>query len=493
MIMENTKSVSDILRKYWITVLIAIQPLLDVLAFWTQSEKGTAAGYIRLAVLAAIAVYVLITRFHKKGIIAAFCLTALVFVCHVINGFRCGYSNLFADLKYIASVASLPVFAVCFCALDDDENTVSYALKGLLISAIIEAAVLIIAYFSGTYTFTYSVEKIGFSGWVIDSNRCCHSDIVSTICIFAVYFAYKAQKTVWKIIIPCVVFAALITNGTRACYLTLYALAAGFPVYLVLRSFICKESMNKGQRLFAIIMALLFAAAVAVYPVSPRKKMDDLKHASHTNNEQIFAEEMKELGYDIYSLTLDEKLNNPVVHDKLAEYYYKFIYSTVDSLGDNYSIDRIITALNGTVSAEYLGDTRNMKELNARFIFEDSDFLTKLTGFEIGRFSHDYEDLENDWYALFYYYGYIGMAVFVFAIAFVIYRIIRLLNYDLKAGINSLNFTLLLCFVMQLGLAYFSGAMLRRPNSSIYLSLAAALIIIRTRMPSEKEVIQAEA
>ena len=39
------------IRKHWLLLIIVAQPLLDVLAFWTQSESGTAAGLIRLALM----------------------------------------------------------------------------------------------------------------------------------------------------------------------------------------------------------------------------------------------------------------------------------------------------------------------------------------------------------------------------------------------------------------------------------------------------------
>ena len=44
---------------------------------------------------------------------------------------------------------------------------------------------------------------------------------------------------------------------------------------------------------------------------------------------------------------------------------------------------------------------------------------------------------------------------------------------------------LLLCLMLQLGLAQFSGALLRRPNVSIYLSLVLGLIYYQTvRLPA---------
>ena len=60
-------------------------------------------------------------------------------------------------------------------------------------------------------------------------------------------------------------------------------------------------------------------------------------------------------------------------------------------------------------------------------------------------------------------------------------RIMMLLVSDFKGSMSLLNFTLLMCFVLQLGLCHFSGAMLRRPNASIYMAAVIALIWFQTR------------
>ncbi len=100
-------------------------------------------------------------------------------------------------------------------------------------------------------------------------------------------------------------------------------------------------------------------------------------------------------------------------------------------------------------------------------------------------------DMENDWPALFYYYGYIGFALYAAFVLYFIYLIIRRLVKDLKGSFTVENFTLLLCLALMLGLAQFSGAALRRPNVSIYLSLTLALIYYKTAIVPIKAQLQA--
>ncbi len=482
--MSNTNRISDFLKKNWLFLLIAVQPLLDVLAFWTQSESGTAAGMIRLACMAGLCIYVLLRK-PSAGFFAAMGITAAVFGIHVLNCFRIGYMSPAADIKYIARVVYMPVMAICFCSLPEKDDLGRQLIRGILISAAFEAVVIVLSAVTNTFTYTYTVEKLGISGWVIDSNRCCHSDILSTVAVFISCYAAETEKKWLKYLLPVLVFAALVTNGTTACYLTLLAVMAGFPVFLVFRSVITREKTDVPSRLLMAEMAILFALSIVIYPVTPRYKMEEIERNSYSDNEQRFVQEMADLGYDIYSMSLEEKMSDPVVYEKLTTYYTRFVCSTVESMRDRFGIDRVIYALNGTVSAEVLGDTRNMKRLNAQFIFEDGDTLTRFTGFEFTNLRNDYEDLENDWYALYYYYGYIGLAAYILAAVFILIRIGRLLAARFRESLSVLNFALLMCFVLQLGLAFFSGAMLRRPNASIYLSCTTALIWYQTVLPGK--------
>ena len=86
-------NIQTLVRKYWMIVLIAAQPLLDVLAFWTASESGTAAGVIRLLCMVAVVFTVLLKR-RSKGFFFAMAVVATVFALHTVNGFRVGYMNL---------------------------------------------------------------------------------------------------------------------------------------------------------------------------------------------------------------------------------------------------------------------------------------------------------------------------------------------------------------------------------------------------------------
>lgn len=476
--MEKIKS---FLKNNLFLILICSQPFLDVLAFWTKSESGTASGYIRFAVMALLCIYVLVNVKSYKRFIPAAAAVVLVFALHMVNCFRRGYLGFASDTRMILSFAYLPVLAVCFCCITDTERLRDQAVKGIVINCALETLVILISLATGTFMHTYS-EGIGISGWVISDNRCCHSDILSSVCVMAGYLAVSSKKKPVNVIVPAVIFALLITNGTKVCYMTLLAVSAAFPVFLIFRSFVTKKKLDASQRLVSVVMAVLFAASVAAYPVTPRYKMEELKRATFTDHEKKFAEKMDRLGYNVYAVTLDDIFSDDVLHENFVDYYKIFVFSNVDVMGRIYSFDRIIEAYDGTVDASILGDARDMKNVYVGFIFSDSDLLTRMFGIEydsIGEYKGN--DLENDWYAIVYYLGYFGFALAVIGVLFILWRIFRLLRGGFHEALTDLNFTLLLGFAMQLGMAYFSGAIMRRPNASIYVALYIALIFYSTR------------
>ena len=473
------------MSNYWLLILIVSQPLLDVLAFFTASEKGTAAGYIRLGIMLCCGIYLLIKKRRSRGALIWGSLFALVFILHIANSFRTGYISLTRDLSYISRVAYMPLMAIFFCSCADESNITAQMKKGILINAAITACVIIISYISGTYTYTYG-EGLGISGWVTVDNRCCHSDILSTLMIFAACFAQERRSKWLNVLLPLCIFALMYTNGTRACYYTLFAICAAYPVYIIISSAIKKEWPGENRRIAACTFALLFAAAIIAYPYSPRAKEEEYKNSHFSAVESEFAEKMAALGYDIYSMSYEEKTQDPVFYEALKEYYNAFCYGGIEQIVENFELEDIIAKYGATVDSGILGNTRTMKQKYASLIYDTTDGLTHLFGFEIARLGEDMVvDMENDYFAIFYYYGFFGLAVYLAGAAYLLFRVLRKLAVEgLKSCLTDLNFCLLLTLGIQLGLAYFSGAMLRRPNASIYFALVTGLLYYETERNS---------
>ena len=475
--MRQNMGIKNFFYENWLFCLIAAQPVLDVIAYWNQNSVATAAGYIRLAIMLALPLYLLLTLKKKKGFVISMLSIGLFCALHVLNGFRTGYISLFFDLAYLAKIAQMPVLAVCFIFLIRDEGTKRQAVNGVLAAAAIMFAAIILALATGTWNSTYG-GGIGLSGWVIDDNRCANSILLVTMAVFSVGFAAQSGKRWVNVLLPAVVTAMLIANGTKACYAGLFAVLLGYGVFALLRRPICGERVKK---LFVLALALLALISAAVYPVSPRARVDAAQAASASRNQDELDERLTALGYDVGAMSLEEKLNDPVLREIFEEYYYKMIGYVIPDMFERFGMEKVLVKYNMSTSAQRLGDVRVMKTSYASLIWDEQDFMTKLVGFEItdacgdGRY-----DMENDWPALFYYCGYLGFGLYALFILYFFFLIIKRLIIDFKGSFTTENFMLLLCLILQLGLAQFSGAILRRPNVSVYLSLVLALIYYKT-------------
>ena len=94
----------SLIKNNWLTALIFLQPLLDVLAFFNQNEVATAAGYIRLGIMLLLPLAVLITRRGGKAFWISLAVMAFYSALQVLNGFRNGYISLYFDLSYLVKV-----------------------------------------------------------------------------------------------------------------------------------------------------------------------------------------------------------------------------------------------------------------------------------------------------------------------------------------------------------------------------------------------------
>ena len=468
------------IREHWLICLIAAQPLLDALAFWTRSRVGTPAGVIRLVLLAALPVAVLCRLKEKKRFLLL--LTAIGVYCllHVGNSLRVGYIRPAFDIAYLLRVIQMPVLAICFVWLIRDEQTRDQALRGVLIAAVLVGLEIVTAYVTGTGNDTYG-PGLGYSGWVIEDNRTAHSIILVTLCAFCAFLGLRRDEKWLNALVPMLIVLALLTNGTKSCFYSLFALFASFAGFFVL------DKLLLGRRLrgFAIlVLTALMAFTVLIYPYTPRARVNQVVKVPYGRAGEIETAALA-LGYDVNEMTPQERYDNEEVREVFAYYYYRYFIAVCPDIFDRFGMDRVLLHYNMTTDVHKLLNTRILKVAYSAMIWEDSDLPTKLLGFEASQigFEGTY-DLENDWPAIFYYYGAVGLALYAAFVLYFLWLILRRLLQSFRESFTLLNLTLLLSLLLLLGLAQFSGAVLRRPNVSFYLSLVLGLIYCQTvRLP----------
>lgn len=464
-------------RNHWLMLLIVLQPLLDILAFWTKSPDGTLAGYIRLAIMLLLPLYLLFTLKEKKRFVLSMAAIALVCLLHILNCLRLGYVNLAFDVAYAAKTAQMPILAVCFMHCIRSEQTRNQAYWGLFFAAAITAVSIGLSWLTGTANVTYGAG-LGVSGWVIDDNRCANSVIVVTLAAFSVFCAVKSDKLPVNILVPVLALVVLLSNGTKACYFAVYVIFTGFALFLIAEKFLKGTELKKPVVITLLALSLV---AAAVTPITPMYKVRSSQTSFAEQNQGEVELKLQELGYDPDTLTDEEKLGDQAVRQVYEDYYRKMLWSIMPNMFDRFTIDEILQKYDFTTDAQILINVRQIKGTYASLMWDHSGFLTHLFGIDVSDIWLTGQcDLENDWPAIFYYYGVVGFAAYAGFILYFLFLILRRLFRNFRTAFTADNFILLITFVLLVGLAQFSGSVLRRPNVSVYLSVVLGLIYYQT-------------
>lgn len=456
--------------------LILLQPILDVIAYFQYNNViGSIAGYSRLLIMIILPTYIIIKTSKKRSFIISMGVIAVFSFFHILNGFRVGYISIFEDIAYLLRVIQMPVLTISFIYfINGDESFMDTSAKGYFINCFIIFIIIIISTLTHTNETTYG--ELGLLGWFGNTNS--QSIIVTCVVPMALYYLLKTKKLYLFVCGIIVTTFLLLSNGTKGAYYSIFLIYGGFIIFYIIEAIANKKKPDHFHVLTIGIFLIMSIASVLLYPYTPRYTLDN----AYSTARELEVEEMdKEL--DVRKTESGEVFNalDPETYAQLVKYYEpRFNQGLVKKFG----IDRVLKAYNYLPDPYIVSDNRLVKRMYAQFIWEDSDFLTKLVGFEYSKID-DY-DLENDFPAIYYYYGYIGITLYVGFILFFFMCILIRVAKGFKSALTTRNFTLLVTLCLLLGLAQYSGALLRRPNGSIYLSIILALIYVECNQPIKK-------
>jgi hypothetical protein len=143
---------------------------------------------------------------------------------------------------------------------------------------------------------------------------------------------------------------------------------------------------------------------------------------------------------------------------------------------------KILDAYGEKPSAEDFANNRLRKIIFGSLVWQETDSITKFVGFEqdFMTIGADTYDLESDFPAILFYYGYIGFALYIGLLLYFWLRLFKQLLCHFKESFNLFNFTIFMNYGLLMLSAAFTGHLLRRPNSAIYLAVALLLIYCKT-------------
>lgn len=443
--------ISNYISTYWLFFIIISQPILDIIAYFSFDEYLTPISFVTRSVyLLFIVLYTFVKVKDKKKYFLLELPFVIFSILHLLNSIRTSGFNIFDDLRYLIQVMQMPIVTIALCSYVSENRYHNKKIeKGLWISLVIICLSVILSVITKSYATTY--EDYGLTGWFTSANT--QSMILVCIFPYCLYTFSKRNKYVYLFGLM-MAFFLLFFNGTRSCYYTLI-LSLIVMIYILFTHFEARKNLVKVSLTF-IVLILSLGMFKFSSTFERKSNMDDV---NRENQEQIDL-----LGGD--SLTKEETI-------KLLR--TSFLY---EDMINTFGEDIVYEEMKDKITASNLSDNRLVKRIYAKIIFDNSDTLTKVVGFNHGEIEKYSMDIENDITAIFYYYGYLGFTLYiVFLSSFFILALKLLIKNPIMIFSGKfviLSFSILLSIF---GSEY-SGALLRKSNANIYLALLLTLYFI---------------
>lgn len=442
------EKIKNIINNYWLLFIIITQPILDIIAYFSFDEFLTPISFVtRSFYLLLIVIYTFIKVKNKKKYILLQLPIVIFSILHLLNSVRTSGLNIFDDLRYLILVMQLPIVTISLCFyINENRSQTKKIEKGLWVSLVIICLSVILSIITKSFNYTY--EDYGLTGWFTSANT--QSMILVCLFPYCLYTFSKRNKYIYLLGLM-MAFFLLFFNGTKACYYTLI-LSLMVMIYVLLTHFKVKKNIIK---VLLTIGVLILSLMVFKYS-STHQRENTMNNISKGN--QVLLDKINDK-----ELTKEEALEI-----LSTSYLYE---KMINDLGE----DAVYNVMKDKITADNLSDNRLVKRTYAKIIFDRSDLLTKLVGFNHTEIENYEMDLENDLTAIFYYYGYLGFILYIiFILTFVLFAVRLLIKNPLM--IFSGKFVVL-SFSIALAIfgSEYTGALLRKSNANIYLALLLTL------------------
>ena len=459
--------------RLWIWILILSQPVLDAVSFWTAEMNiaSTLTLGLRMLILACTALLAFVLSDRKK----VYCLTAAAlaafWIAHALSCRRVGYAEPFSDFTNYIRVAQLFIYTLSLITLLRLAGDVPELIERALIAALwLIAALTLLSLLTGTTNPTYPKWGIGVCGWFALPNS--QSAIYGVLTIVSVFSAIRRGSAAKAVLYCAVGFALLFFLGTRLAYAEIFAITAAVLVSMALT-----KTLDK--RIFAAVAVLAIICGVC------------FRQSPMYQNRLMFSQSA-DVQQDDADVTVEQTPPPPQEYDWLpdAEEPIDMLYREYQPLMINrFGLEPVKAAFGYTDDVQKLGDLRLCKIIFCRMAMDELPFTSKLFGFELSTtvFEGGIFDVENDFHGMYFLYGIVGLAALIIYLAvFAVRTIVRLIRAPkqyLTLPVLAYSASALILVIN----AYFSASVLRRPNASVYLSVALAVLWLLTEKTSAPE------
>ena len=465
---QKLDRIKNLWGEYWITFVIAIQPILDITVFFTQgSSFDLIALIIRMLILIGIClgVFFILSKKDKAKIIVALLPLGLFMIAHLVVSNSQNIGDFYHDFKYMVTVMQLPILAVVFSFYSKYKRNIVEQIKiGFLCSAIVIATSIVLSLILGNTTYTY--DGYGITGWFTSRN----TQSMILIAVFPIFMLVALQSN--KVGFT---FLALAMNGTRSCY---YALVILFIVMLY--NAIVEPKTEKKKKVFKTVICLGAVIASLVFYMYSPTEIEQQNRLELEKEYELSDEEKEE------KLIMD-KIERIKYFEKQEEYqslsdkeiegmeYLCASYIYVDLMKLK-GIKPVVREMQNDLTPKALMDVRKVKRVYSQILFYDASLSTKLFGLNFARINENSYDMENDLTAIYHYYGYLGFAVYLGYLGFFLVLGIKMVIKNWKNIFDMELVTYGFTFLMLVAAGEYSGAFLRKPNANVYLAFILALV-----------------
>ena len=459
--------------------LLVIQPLLDVLSYFMgQADANWLTTGLRTALLAVVCLYGFAITDNRRAYYGMYGVVAGFWALHMFNSLRLGYQDPVGDAAEYLKLAQFPLWTLSFVTFFRQRRNLDYRTVGILaVNLGLILLVIALSYATGHPVYTYDYPDrgvaIGILGWFGVANS--QSSILTLLVPPLLLWGLRGGR-LWQFCLCCLGGLGLLYfTGTRLTYYGAILICCGFLVLLLLR---------RQQLLFCIPLVLALIALVACRGISPMAERQALTGDSYS----IYQKKADAImGEDAGYVHQRGEEVPPEILEKITRVYTEVydqpgIYGVtlLSDLIDEFGLEAVMEQYNYATDPQTLYNSRVKKLTAMEMVWQDQDFLTRLVGFEYARChvgNHIY-DPENDFPALLYYYGYVGVGLYGgFALYFVLICLKGLFRdwrrvLCVEFGVPAMMLALML------GGAQFSGQVLRKPSVTVYGSVAAALLFV---------------
>lgn len=470
---NNELQQSALIRRLplFVTVICALQPVMDVLSFW-QAEldmSNTLTLALRFGVMLVVALLGFCLSRQKKVYIIAGIICAALWALHCYACLQKGYLNPISDVINYVRVIQMPLFAVCFISLMKRNPRCFEGIKrGFAANFVIITAVLVLSLLTDTCRPTYDLSWLGFMGWFSTSNA--QSAIMSMLTPVVVWMAYESKRCALVWVTVAAAYLQLFYIGTRLAFAAMLATTVGLAfTFLVTRHV-------EWKRVAALFVGLIIAVGCVQY--GPMYKNQNY-YSDYTSAQQGYiSQEMEEA---MGGMSEDGEIFENF--DKLTDAEKRYVLAPIYTFYSNdlcrrFTVNTVIEAYDYTYTVSDLTNARDHKITYCTLLQKEHPSVSKLFGMELARMTWNGEnyDVENDFHGIYFLFGAVGLGLMIAFIGYFAFLILWALKKDAKKYFTPAAGAFGISWCIAIVNAYFTAGVLRRPNSSFYLSVLLAVI-----------------